>query len=333
MKEIIMDCDPGHDDALAIMLALKCGKLKVHALTTVAGNTTIENATKNARFVLKLLGRQEIPIYSGAKKPLKRKLVRSSVQGKGGFEGLEVKEKPKLTGNAVEKILELVRKNPGRISLIATGPLTNIAKAIKKNPNAMKQLKEIFIMGGAVKMPGNISRVAEFNVFVDPEAADIVFRFPVKKTLVPIDACMPVRMLLQDFQKIRNKSLQKPIAAIMKAHIRNTFREHGINYAIMYDPLTVYALLNPSACKKKKYNILVETKGNITRGMTVADLRNKTKEKPNITVVERVEEKDFKRDFVKYLSRDQYGKFLHKIQQHKMKELWDNKEDESWNNR
>jgi inosine-uridine nucleoside N-ribohydrolase len=302
MRDIIIDTDPGHDDALAIMLAVKSKMFKIKAITTVAGNSNIENTTRNARFVLKLLNREDIPVYSGSAKPLKRDLIQAVVHGKNGFDGLNPKNGAALTYNAVDRIISIINDNPDRITLITLAPLTNIAKAILKRPKTMLKLKEIVIMGGAIRVPGNKNRVAEFNMFVDPEAADIVLRFPVKKTLVTLDACNHVKMNLSDFKRIKNSSLREPIISIMKPFIKNIFKDLGVKAALMYDPLTVYSLINPKACKKRKYNVLIETKGEITRGMTVAELRKLKSEKPNVTVIENISERKFKEDFVKYLS-------------------------------
>jgi len=300
--DVIIDTDPGHDDALAIMLAARSGRFNIRAITTVAGNSTVENTTRNARFILKLLGREDIPVYSGAEKPLKRSLVQAVVHGESGLAGIDPKNEPQLTGNAAQKIIEIAGSNPGKITLIALGPLTNVAKAMLKNPEAMRKLKQVVIMGGAIRAPGNKNRVAEFNVFVDPEAADIVFRFPVKKTLVPLDACNDVRMLLNDFKRIRDADLRKPILAMMKPFISGILKDEGVNAALMYDPLTVYALMNPDACRKKGYDIRVETKGEVTRGMTVAELRKGKAGEANVEVVEKISAKAFKKDFVICLS-------------------------------
>jgi len=302
IQEIIIDTDPGVDDALAIMLAIKSGMFKIHAITTVAGNSTLENTTRNARYILKLLQREDIPVYSGAEKPLERALVQSTVHGESGLGGLTPQNEANLTHSAIEKILSIIEHNPQKIALVTLGPLTNIAKAIMENPVVMSKVKELVIMGGAIKVPGNANRVAEFNIFVDPEAADIVFKFPLKKTLVPLDACNHVKMSLSDFEKIKNPSLREPIVSMVKPYIKKTFEMQGITAAFMYDPLTVYSIINPSACKKGEYNILIETKGEITRGMTVAELRKSKKVPPNVTVIERISEKKFKEDFIKYLS-------------------------------
>jgi|SRR3989344_231359 len=303
-QEIIIDTDPGNDDVLAIMLAERSAMFNIRALTTVAGNTTIENVTKNARYVLRLLGREDIPVYSGASKPLKRELRKAVVHGSSGLGNLKFEINSELSENAVEKILSIVKENPHKITIIALGPLTNIAMAINKDPQTMSKVKEIAIMGGAINVPGNVSPFGEFNFYVDPEAADMVFKFPFKKILLPLDACNHVKLYMKDFEEITDPKLRAPILTLMEYYINAIMEDEGIAAALMYDPLTVYSLMNPSACIKKEYNVMVETKGELTRGMSVADLRIKPSNKPNVTVIERVSEKDFKRDFIKYLSQE-----------------------------
>ena len=168
----------------------------------------------------------------------------------------------------------------------------------------MKKTKEIIMMAGAIRVPGNKNRVAEFNVFVDPEAADIVFKFPVKKTIVPLDACNDVRLGLEDFERIRNPILREAMLKMMKPYIDNINIYEGVKGALVYDALAVYYILNPDSCIKKDYNILIETKSDLTRGMTVADLRNIKEDLPNVAVVENIKEEDFKRDFIEILSKE-----------------------------
>lgn len=301
MRNIIIDTDPGHDDALAIMLAVKSGQLNILAITTVAGNSTIENTTRNAQYILKLLDRADISVYSGAEKPLERELVQAVSHGKSGLEGIDPTDPANLTGDAVAKIISLVEATP-EVTIITLGPLTNIAQAIQKAPDTMKLVKEIVMMGGAIRVPGNQNRVAEFNIFVDPEAAGTVFRFPVKKTLVPLDACNHVKLQIEDFEGITDPKLKDPILAMMEPFIRNISDGQGVKAALMYDPLTVYYVLNPSVCMAREYDIAIETKGEITRGMTVADLRLKSEKQANATVVEHIPAENFKEDFMKALN-------------------------------
>lgn len=303
MRKIIIDTDPGHDDALAIMLAAQSGMFDILAVTTVAGNSSIENTTRNARYVLDLLDRNDIPVYSGCDAPLKKDLVRAVVHGESGLDGIDPKNPAELNGMAVDKIIELVENNPGEISLITLGPLTNVAKAIQKAPESMKKLKEVVMMGGAIKVPGNKNRVAEFNIFVDPDAADVVFRFPIKKTIVPLDACNNVEMQLKDFEKIKNDKLREPVLKMMKPFIENILEDEGTDAALVYDALTVYYLINPDAAKVNDYDILVETNEGLTRVMTVADLRKKPKNGNMVSVVEKIDKKTFINDFIFYLSK------------------------------
>lgn len=302
--DIIIDTDPGLDDALALMLAIKSQLFNIKAITTVAGNSTIENTTRNARFVLRLLQEPNIPIYSGSHKPINRALIKAIVHGRSGLEGITSLNtiRPSLTNNAVSKILSIIRNSDSKITLVALGPLTNIAKALLKDEETMNKLNKIVIMGGAIKVPGNKNRVAEFNMFVDPEAADIVFRSNIKKVLIPLDACNDIKMTLSDFRKISNVKLRKLIISMIKPYIRNILAEEGVNAALMYDPLTIYYLINPDSCKKASHHVLIEKKGEVTRGMTVAELRESKKSKSNVIVIEKVPVKKFKRDFIRLLS-------------------------------
>lgn len=299
-KKYIIDTDPGHDDAMAIMLAIKAG-LEVVALTTVAGNSNIKNTTKNAEYVLDLLGRNDIPIYSGSENPLERDLILAVVHGESGLEWIDPDTEGKITNNAVEKILELIQ-NENDISIIALWPLTNIARAILQDPDTFLKVKELIIMGGAIRVPGNKNRVAEFNIFVDPEAADIVFQFPIKKTIVPLDACNDIQLQLSDFEQIQ-WDLRNPLIAMMKPYIQNIWDNEGTYAALMYDPLTVYYVLNPENCDTEVLDILVETKWELTRGMTVADLRNKPEKNNPINVVRSILSEEFTWDFIDILSR------------------------------
>lgn len=299
---IIIDTDPGHDDALAIMLLKKSELFDIKAVTTVAGNSTIQNTTNNARYILDLLG-CGAPIYSGAKKPLQRKLIKAVVHGGSGLEGATIGKKEKLNDLAVDKIIEIVRKNPKQISILTIGPETNIAQAFLKDSELPKLIKQLVIMGGAIEAPGNKNRVAEFNVFVDPEAADIVFRTPVKKVLIPLDVCNEICLSLSDFRKLKGSKLYNPIMSMMKHYIKgiNTFEK--FKGALMYDPLAAYYLINPNAYRTKKMDIQIETKSELTRGMTVADRRNWSEKNCTIDVAIQVDESKFITDFLRILKK------------------------------
>lgn len=302
-QKIIIDTDAGHDDALAMMLLLKPGLFDVQVITTVAGNSTIENVTRNAAFILELLGRSEVPLYSGDSQPLKRVLIQAAVHGESGLDGVDKSNTVyRLTNNAPEKIIELVRKSPNEISILTIGPLSNIARAFLKDPELPSLIKQIIIMGGAINVPGNKNRVAEFNMFVDPEAADIVFKAGVKKVLVPLDPCNEVILQLSDFEKLKGSVLYKPVMGLMEHFIQGIEDDEGTKGALVYDALAAYYLVNPGACQTIKMDVVMETKGEHTFGMTVAEKRHVKVMNTNMEVVTHVDKKQFTKDLFNILN-------------------------------
>jgi len=302
MKKIIIDTDPGHDDALALILLEKSRRFNIRAVTTVAGNSTIQNVTNNARYIIDLL-ESEIPIFSGNASPLKRKLIKADVHGKSGLAGADIRKKETLKGNAVEKIVEIVKKNPNQITILALGPLTNIAEAFQKNPEIIPLIKEIVIMGGAIEVPGNKNRVAEFNIFIDPEAADIVFKAKTPKTLIPLDACNQVFLSLKDFEKLKKVSFYKKLKKMMEYYVQGILSFEKIDKAMMYDPLTAYYLINKKAFTFKKMDVKIETESELTRGMTVADRRIWGEKNLNVKVALSADKESFKKDFFRILKK------------------------------
>lgn len=300
-NKIIIDTDPGHDDALAIMLLEKSGLFDIQAVTTVAGNSSVQNTTNNARYILDLIS-SKTPVYSGAEKPLKRELIKAVVHGQGGLEGAEITKQEPLSGDAAQQIAKIVRANPGEVSILVIGPQTNIAQAFLNDPDLPGLIKEIVIMGGAINVPGNKNRVGEFNIFVDPDAADIVFRAPVKKIIVPLDVCNDIFLSLEDFEKLQGSSLYQPIKKMMASYIQGIQQfENNITGALMYDPLAAYYLVNPNAYKIVPMDILVETQSELTRGMTVADRRTWGDKDYNCNVVVFIDRNEFVNDFLRIL--------------------------------
>ncbi len=295
-QKIIIDTDPGHDDALAIMLMEKSKLFDILAITTVAGNSTIQNTTNNARFVLDLI-ESEIMLYSGAGAPLKQKLIKADVHGDSGLDGIVISKQEKLTNNAIDKIIENVINSPDEVIILALGPLTNIAQAFIKEPSIISLVKSIVIMGGAINVPGNKNRVAEFNIFVDPEAADIIFQADIKKILVPLDVCNDVFFTLDDFKCIDDLKLYKIIYDMMIKYIDNIYVFEKTKGAIMYDPVAAYYLINPQAFTAVEMNVQIETHGKLTRGMTVADKNLWSEEEKNVSVIQSVNKKEFREDF------------------------------------
>ncbi len=301
-SKIIIDTDAGHDDVLAMMLLIKSRRFDIKAVTTVAGNSTIDNAMRNAAFTLDLLNRRDIPIYSGKPRPLKRKLITAVVHGKTGLDGVDTSHTNcKLTDNAHQPIIELARANPHQVTILTLGPLTNIARAFLSDPQLPSLIKEIVMMGGAIDVCGNKNRVAEFNMFVDPEAADIVFRSKVKKVLVPLDACNEIVLTELDFEKVKGSPLYMPIKNMMRQFIRGIERFEGVKGALVYDAIAAYYLFKPSVFRYKAMDIVIETKGEHTAGMTVAEKRRRVERDNNVRVVTCISKGRFIKDLISIL--------------------------------
>jgi inosine-uridine nucleoside N-ribohydrolase len=300
--KLIIDTDPGHDDALAILMTLLSDQFDVLAITTVAGNTTIEKVTRNAQAILDLID-FDIPVLSGIDKPLKRELVTAVVHGESGLAGFDTTATDFiLTKNAPQKMIDLVNADPGEVTILALGPLTNVARAIQGDSDFAQNIKQLVMMGGAIDVPGNKNRVAEFNFFVDPEAADIVFRSNIPKMLVPLDACNKVVLQVEDFQKVENKNLKSILIPMMEHFIAGLTSDEGTTGILVYDALAAYYLLNAKAFTLKAMDVVIETKGEHTFGMSIAERRPHKVEKTNVEVVVGIDEQQFRQDFFNILS-------------------------------
>ena len=302
--KLIIDTDAGHDDALAMMMIVRSQLFEILGITTVAGNSILKNVTRNAAYILNLLGERgrKLPIFSGYEEPLKRPLITAVVHGESGLDGVDLSDtKFRLTHNAPDKIVEIVRRYPGEITILTLGPLSNIARAFLLDPELPGLINKIVIMGGAIDVPGNKNRVAEFNIFVDPEAADIVFSSSVHKILVPLDPCNHIILSLKDFNQLKGGLLYEPIIGMMKKFIEGIYLNEGTKGALVYDAIAAYFLINPSAFKLEPMDIVVETEGRHTRGMTVVEKRKNETKNYNVDVVTSVSADQFKRDFIRLL--------------------------------
>lgn len=275
MQKIILDCDPGHDDAFAIMLAAQY--LDVLGITTIGGNGFLENVTTNALKVLEVIEREDIPVYKGHAGPLVNPLVTApEFHGESGMDGPVLPE-PKIKSqhkHAVDFIVETVLANKD-ITIIATGPLTNVASAINKNPDIVKNIKEICIMGGSVTF-GNWTPAAEFNIFVDPEAASIVFNSGalVKMTGVNLTRqCLITEKEMFKFREIGTKAANFA-ADLVDYFIQACYDTADIKGANLHDACAVAWIINPDLIKSVPMHIDVELNGKLTRGMTVCDYRH-----------------------------------------------------------
>jgi len=224
------------------------------------------------------------------------------VHGKSGLDGVNTsKASFKLTKNAHKKMIQLVRSYPHQITLLTLGPLTNIARAFLADPELPLLIKKLVIMGGAINVCGNKNRVAEFNMFVDPEAADIVFKSKVKKVLVPLDPCNETILYQSDFEKLRRSNLYLPIKSMMRHFIKGIEKFEGVKGALVYDVIAAYYLFNPSVFLCQPMDIVIETKGEHTSGMTVAEKRKAENCDFNVDVVVGIDGKRFVNDFIKIL--------------------------------
>ena len=287
-ENVIIDTDPGQDDAVAILLALASPEeINLLGLTAVAGNVPLNLTVKNARTICELAKMKNISIFKGCDKPLKRTLVTAEhVHGKTGLDGIILPEPtmPIKESHAVDFIIETIRENPRyAITICALGPLTNIAMALEKAPDIAIKIKQIILMGGAYFEVGNITPTAEFNIYVDPEAAKIVFNSGVKLIILPLDVTH--KALISEDRVNAFKKIGTPVAKAV-SEWTNFFErfdkeKYGSVGAPLHDPCVIAYLLDPSIFTGRYINVEIETESDLTRGMTVADWWRVTDRKPN----------------------------------------------------
>jgi purine nucleosidase len=298
MKKVMIDCDVGVDDALALILAFHSPELDVKAVTGVNGNVPLDQVFENIQKVLSLIKPKNNPLIAkGNEHPLKGKPVYAhSVHGQDGLGGARIDRKEGkewwqfYAGPADELIPETARQDPGEVTLIAVGPLTNLALAIQKDPEGMRKLKELVIMGGAVRTGGNITPHAEFNIFSDPLAASIVFGSELSITLVPLDVTHKVsltpRWMEERVRSIDNDFSEFAIEATGYDFARHQFRNKDLIH--LHDPLAVGAVVDPELVKKERLAINVETQEGEYYGRT-----SEAGRAPNIDVCLEVNAKGF----------------------------------------
>lgn len=285
---IIIDTDPGIDDALAFLLALASPEIKLEALTTTQGNVTIEKATRNALSVLELAHASHIPVAQGSMLPLVQPLRASdSVHGASGIGNSQLPEPrtKSVSGHAVDYLIEKVLAEPNEISIFPIGPLTNIAMAIRKEPEFALSVKELVIMGGAIQEGGNVTALAEFNIFVDPHAAHIVFHSGIPITLIPLDATH--KCLLNQEHVDRLLKIKSPISRFIKEAVEVYLKsslELGYQGSALHDPLTLATIIAPELLTLKEHYVDVDISGGVSMGKTFADFYHVTKKPANMKV-------------------------------------------------
>ncbi len=299
LKQIIIDTDPGQDDALAIMTAFGNESLHVLGITSVAGNVPLNLTTENALKICELTGKEKIPVFRGCEKPLERTLVTAEhVHGKTGLDGTELSLKNKKVekGNASDFIVKtLLESDQNKITLCALGPLTNIATAILREPKIVDHIKEIILMGGGFFEGGNITPAAEFNIYVDPEAAKIVLSSGVKITMLPLDVTHKTLVDRKFLSKLRSSGKNSAIEAakLLDFFERYDIQKYGSQGGPLHDPNVIVYLLNPEIYKGKLVNVEVEIKSDLTRGMTVVDWWGVTNRPKNVYYINEVNSSDF----------------------------------------
>ncbi|RWM12591.1 MAG: nucleoside hydrolase [Mesorhizobium sp.] len=298
-RKIIIDTDPGQDDAVAILLALGSAELEVVGMTAVAGNVPLRLTEKNARKICELAGRPDIKVYAGAIRPLARELVTAEeVHGETGLNGPQLPEPTmKLQDQyAVDFIVEtLMKEKSGTITLCALGPLTNIALALIREPKITPRIKEIVLMGGGFFEGGNVTPTAEFNIYVDPHAADVVFKSGIPIVMMPLDVTHKALTTAKRTQAFRNLGTRVGTATAEMLEFFERFDEekYGTDGGPLHDPCVIAYLLKPELFRGRNCNVTVETASELTMGMTVIDWWGVTKRPNNAMVMRDIEHDAF----------------------------------------
>jgi purine nucleosidase len=297
-QKIIIDTDPGVDDALTFLLALASPEIQLVALTSVHGNIGIENTTRNALAVLELANASHIPVARGCEFSLISRVYTSGknvhgIQGVGNAKLPEPKSKV-VNQHAIDFLIEKVNAEPNQISVFPIGPLTNIALAIRKEPEFAKNVKELVIMGGSIKQGGNATPLAEFNIFADPHAAHVVFHSGIPIKLIPLDVTYQCLFTSKDVEKI--SKIKSPVATFIKdatSVYLDFYKSEGIDGCALHDPLTLATIIAPDLLTFEEYYVDVDMSGGVSNGNTFADLMNVFKKPVNMKVAMNVRGRDF----------------------------------------
>lgn len=299
-RPIIIDCDPGQDDAIMLLLSLASpDELNVLGITTVAGNVPLPLTSRNARILCDLAGRQDIGVYAGCSRPLVRSLVTAEeVHGKTGIDGIEITEPqtPLRDQHAVDFLVDtLTAAEENSVTLLPIGPLTNVAAALIKAPEIAGKIQEIVLMGGAMREGGNTTPSAEFNIYVDPHAADVVFRCGRPIVVMGLDVTHQVLTTQARLKRIQ--ALDNPVAQAAHKMLaffdRHDVQKYGSDGAPLHDPCTTAYLLKPELFTAKRCNLEVEIHAELTMGHTAVDFWHVTDRPKNVDWVYDVDDEGF----------------------------------------
>ncbi len=310
-RKIIIDTDPGQDDAVAILLALASPEnIDLLGITTVGGNVPLALTQKNARIVCELAGRPDVLVFAGCDRPMVRPVLVTAehVHGKTGLDGPTLPDPvmPLQDQHAVDFIIDTLRREPsGTVTLCPIGPLTNIATAFERAPDIIARVQEIVLMGGAYFEVGNITPAAEFNIYVDPEAADIVFKSGAPLVVMPLDVthkALTTKPRIDAFRALGTR-VGTAVAEWTDFFERFDMEKYGSEGAPLHDPCTIAYLIDPHLFSGRHINVEIEVTSELTRGMTVADWWRVTHRKPNALFIGDIHAEGFYRLLADRLAR------------------------------
>lgn len=288
-RRIILDTDPGIDDSLAILLALASPEISLEGLSVVHGNSSAAQGTVNALSVLELAKAGHIPVYQGCELPLVQpSLLAPETHGEHGIGYAKLPEpltQPQVQ-NGCDFLIEKIMSNPGEMTLVAIGPLTNVALALRQEPRIAKNVKEVFIMGGAIRHEGNTTPLAEFNTYVDPHAAHMVFHSGMPITLTPLDVTYDCIFLKEDLSRLLKTA--SPITSFIADATRFYMEFHDeyqhIEGCVINDPMTMALTFMPEICDYQELYVDVDLSGGVSMGSTFADFYRMTQKPANMKV-------------------------------------------------
>ena len=307
-KRILIDTDPGIDDSLAILLALASPEITLEGISVVHGNCSLQQAATNGLSILELANAGHIPLAVGCELPLVQpSLLAPETHGNNGIGYAKLPEpriKPTVQ-HGCDFLIEKIMAAPGEITLVAVGPLTNVALAIRKEPKIVKALKEIIIMGGAIRHEGNTTALAEFNTYVDPHAAHIVFHAGIPTILVPLDVTYQCMLLSSDVERLMK--IDSPIPAFIRDATNFYMEFHdayqGIKGCVINDPLALALTFAPELCDYQELPVDVDLSGGVSMGKTLADFYNYNKLPANMKVALGVRSRDFMELFLERMEK------------------------------
>ncbi len=299
-SKIIIDTDPGQDDAVAILLALASpDEIEVLGITTVAGNVGLKQNTKNALKVVELSGKTKTPVYAGCDRPIRRTPVTAEhVHGQSGLDGPDLPDPSIMTRDmhGVDFLIKTLMQEPAKtVTICALGPLTNIAMALVREPAIASRIRQIVLMGGGYFEGGNITPAAEFNIYVDPEAADIVVNCAAPVTMIPLDVthqALATRQRLAAIKGLGNRT-GDAIHAMLTFSERFDLEKYNWNGAPLHDPCVIAYLLQPDMFTGRRINVEIEVASDLTRGMSVADFWGVTDRPANVTFLRTIDSERF----------------------------------------